>query len=142
MGFPCTPSAKTRVDGFPREVWMNDGGGEVIEAYTIPNMPHGTPLAIGEIEGACGVPGPFLLPVGISSSYHIAKFFGIAARHAASPSMSIPVASTRGPASERILQGEVLDRDEERLSDRKPTSHLHHIGEVINKALKTAGLIR
>jgi poly(hydroxyalkanoate) depolymerase family esterase len=141
-GFSMTPSAKTRVDGFPREVWMNDAGGEVIEAYTIPNMPHGTPLAIGEIEGACGVPGPFLLPVGISSSYHIAKFFGIAARHAASPSMSIPVASTRGPASERILQGEVLDRDEERLSDRKPTSHLHHIGEVINKALKTAGLIR
>ena len=77
-GLPLSPSVKTRVDGFPREVWINGAGDELIEAYTITNMAHGTPLAIGEAEGACGAPGPFLLPVGISSSYHIAKFFGIA----------------------------------------------------------------
>ena len=63
-------------------MWINDAGDELIEAYTIPNMAHGTPLAVGEAEGACGVPGPFLLPVGISSSYHIAKFFGIAVARA------------------------------------------------------------
>ena len=68
---------KTQVD-FPRAVWINEAGDELIEMYTIPNMAHGTPLEIGEAEGACGAPGPFLLPVGISSSYHIAKFFGIA----------------------------------------------------------------
>ena len=76
-GLPLSPSVKTRVDGYPREVWINEAGDELIEAYTITNMAHGTPLAIGEAEGACGAPGPFLLPVGISSSYHIAKFFGI-----------------------------------------------------------------
>ena len=37
----------------------------------------GTPLATGESEGECGAAGPFLLEVGISSSYHIAKFFGL-----------------------------------------------------------------
>src|SRR5690349_18836332 len=72
---PITPSVKTRVDGFPREVWINEAGDELIESYTIDGMAHGTPLASGEVEGACGVPGPFLLQVGISSSYHIAKFF-------------------------------------------------------------------
>ena len=64
MVFRCPPSVKTRVDGFPREVWINEAGDELIEAYTITNMAHGTPLAIGEAEGACGAPGPFLLPVG------------------------------------------------------------------------------
>src|SRR4029079_7344761 len=78
-GLPPASSLKTRVDGFPREVWINGTGDELIEAYTITNMAHGTPLAVGETEGACGAPGPFLLPVGISSSYHIARFFGIAA---------------------------------------------------------------
>ena len=50
----------------------------MIESYTISNMAHGTPLATGKGEGGCGAAGPFLLEVGISSSYHIAKFFGIA----------------------------------------------------------------
>ena len=85
-GLPISPSAKTRVDGFPREVWLNERGDELIESYTIANMAHGTPLAVGEAEGACGAPGPFLLSVGISSSYHIAKFFGIAVARPSSKS--------------------------------------------------------
>jgi poly(hydroxyalkanoate) depolymerase family esterase len=138
------PSAKRRVDGFPREVWTTEDGEELIEAYTIPNMAHGTPLAVDANEGACGVPGPFLLPVGISSSYHIAKFFGIAAvaRSAARLPAEIPAASAGSVSSERILEGEVLDRDEEPISRAKSAAHMHHIGEVINKALRTAGLIR
>jgi len=40
-------------------------------------MAHGTPLATGSSHGHCGVPGAFLLEVGISSSYHIAKFWGL-----------------------------------------------------------------
>ena len=38
---------------------------------------HGTPLATGDSHDRCGVPGAFLLEVGISSSYHIAKFWGL-----------------------------------------------------------------
>ena len=48
----------------------------MIESYTITGMAHGTPLATGTLT-RCGVAGPFLLEVGISSSYHIAKFFGL-----------------------------------------------------------------
>ena len=59
-GLPISATMKTRVDGFPREVWINEAGDELIEAYTITNMAHGTPLAVGEADGACGSPGPFL----------------------------------------------------------------------------------
>ncbi len=62
-----------KVDGYPRKVWSRDGV-DVIECYTITGMAHGTPLA-ADAHG--GTAGPFLLEVGISSSYHIAKFFGL-----------------------------------------------------------------
>ncbi len=142
-GFQLAASVETRVDGFPREVWSNEAGEEIIEAYTIPNMSHGTPLAIGEIEGACGVPGPFLLPVGISSSYHIAKFFGIAAADDAekrSPAKYYRWRAHQLP-TERVLEGEVLGKDEDPVSQQGLTPHFHKIGETINKALRAAGLM-
>lgn len=58
-GLPPSPSLKTRVDGHPREVWLGKAGEELIEAYTIANMAHGTPLATGKGEKVCGVPGRF-----------------------------------------------------------------------------------
>ena len=65
-----------QVDGYPRQVWRRDGV-DVIESYTITGMAHGTPLATGSSDQAYGEAGPFLLEAGISSSYHIAKFFGL-----------------------------------------------------------------
>ncbi|HUL13997.1 MAG TPA: PHB depolymerase family esterase [Methylococcaceae bacterium] len=148
-GLPLSPSVKTRVDGYPREVWINGAGDELIEAYTITNMAHGTPLAIGEAEGACGAPGPFLLPVGISSSYHIAKFFGIAVARAPAERnasvernmVKISSASRHYAAAEPVLEGEVLDKDEP-ISQPEQLPPFPEIGAVINKALRAAGLIR
>jgi feruloyl esterase len=41
-------------------------------------MQHGLPVASMDPDGAGGVAGPFLLDVGASSSYHIARFWGLA----------------------------------------------------------------
>jgi poly(hydroxyalkanoate) depolymerase family esterase len=88
-GLPSRPSFEAVVDGYPRQVWVNETGDEIIESYTIPAMAHGTPLATGKADNQCGAAGPFLLEVGISSSYHIASFFGLA-------SSSPPVETTNG----------------------------------------------
>ena len=143
-GLPLSPSVKTRVDGFPREVWINEAGDELIEAYTINDMAHGTPLATGEAEGACGAPGPFLLPVGISSSYHIAKFFGIAVPRAAAERniVKLSPAPPHFAAGEPVLEGEVLDKDDEPIWKQEPMPPLPDIGAVINKALRAAGLLK
>jgi len=143
-GLPLSSSVTTRVDGFPREVWINEVGDELIEAYTITNMAHGTPLAIGEAEGACGTPGPFLLPVGISSSYHIAKFFGIAAARAPVERniVELSPAPHRIKGAEPVLEGEILDKDDEPIRQQTPTPPLPEIGAIINNALRAAGLIR
>jgi feruloyl esterase len=64
-----------KVDGYVRRVWRRDGA-DVVESYTITGLAHGTPLATTTQDG-CGKAGPFLIEAGISSSYHIAKFFGV-----------------------------------------------------------------
>ena len=95
-GLPVQPSFEAMVNGYPRQVWVNAAGDELIESYTIPSMAHGTPLATGTADDQCGATGPFLLEVGISSSYHIARFFGLAANRRASESSRRPL-RTRVP---------------------------------------------
>jgi poly(hydroxyalkanoate) depolymerase family esterase len=143
-GLPLSSSVTTRIDGFPREVWINETGDELIEAYTITNMAHGTPLAIGEAEGACGAPGPFLLPVGISSSYHIAKFFGVAVTLASIERNTVKLspAPHQIKGAEPVLEGEILDKDDEPIRQQEPTPPLPDIGAIINNALRAAGLIK
>jgi len=153
---PTTSSFRTMVDGYPRQVWVNKAGDEVIESYTITNMTHGTPLATGEAGDECGAAGPFLLEVGISSSYHIAKFFGLTTaspRHIA-PTESEIVTITPRPqhnsrhaeavAQPEVLEGEVLDREFDASSGPIPAQPTFPIdvGAVITKALRAAGLMK
>ena len=44
---PSRPWARTspRVDGYPRQVWIDDAGEEMIKSYSITRMARGTPLA-------------------------------------------------------------------------------------------------
>jgi poly(hydroxyalkanoate) depolymerase family esterase len=73
------PTKTETVDGYPRQVWRDRNGRDIVELYTIPGMAHGAPVAAGTADTHCGIPGAFLLDVGISSSYHIAKFWGLTA---------------------------------------------------------------
>jgi poly(hydroxyalkanoate) depolymerase family esterase len=64
------------VDGFPREVWCDSDGRVVIEHYIIGEMGHGTPISAEGDEGL-GEAGKYMLEVGISSTRHIADFWGL-----------------------------------------------------------------
>ena len=77
---PPAPMAEGTVDGYPRQVWWNSDGETVVESYAITDMAHGTPLGVAESDERYGVPGAFMIEAGISSSYHIAKFFGLTER--------------------------------------------------------------
>jgi hypothetical protein len=74
---PEAPMSGTVVDGHPRQVWWNADGDTMVESYTITDMAHGTPLGHAEDDKRYGRKGAFMLEAGISSSYHIAKFFGL-----------------------------------------------------------------
>jgi poly(hydroxyalkanoate) depolymerase family esterase len=74
---PSSPMSEGTVDGYPRQVWWDSDGETVIECYTITDMAHGTPLGTAENDQRYGMQGAFLIEAGISSSYHIANFFGL-----------------------------------------------------------------
>jgi poly(hydroxyalkanoate) depolymerase family esterase len=74
---PIGPMAESEVDGYPRQVWWNAAGEPMVESFTITDMAHGTPIGLAENDKRYGKQGPYLIDAGISSSYHIAKFFGV-----------------------------------------------------------------
>lgn len=137
---PLGPSYEATVDGYPRAVWVNGSGEELIESYTIPQMVHGTPLATGEAEGRCGTAGPFFLDVGISSSYHIAHFFGLTQDVLSTRQNERRTRIAEGQAAEKpqVLEGEVLPPE----PDLRPPPPRIDIGAIINRALKSAGLMK
>jgi hypothetical protein len=77
---PLAPMSNADVDGYPREVWWNADGETIVESYTITDMAHGTPLGIADNDERYGAEGAFLIEAGISSSHHIASFFGLTER--------------------------------------------------------------
>jgi poly(hydroxyalkanoate) depolymerase family esterase len=152
-GLQAQRSLQTVVDGYPRQVWISEAGDELIESYTIPKMAHGTPLAAGEADNQCGAAGPFLLEVGISSSYHIAKFFGLTGTRRAVETMKnraltvVPgmiqqdsETTARPPEFDDDVLGSEVDMSLD-LPRIPPSSHLD-IGAVITKALTAAGLMK
>ncbi|WP_035659945.1 PHB depolymerase family esterase [Bradyrhizobium sp. STM 3809] len=74
---PLAPMAANDVNGYPHEQWWNADGETIVESFTITNMAHGTPIGVAANDKRYGKAGPFLLEAGISSSYLIAKFFGV-----------------------------------------------------------------
>jgi poly(hydroxyalkanoate) depolymerase family esterase len=74
---PAAPMSIGTVDGYPHQVWWNANGETMVESYTITDMAHGTPLGVGDNDERYGAQGAFLIEAGISSSYHIASFFGL-----------------------------------------------------------------
>jgi feruloyl esterase len=143
-GLPAAPMSEATVDGYPRQIWWNSEGETVIESYTITNMSHGTPLGTAENDERYGAEGTFLIEAGISSSYHIANFFGLTERihqpkPVAEPILAavptrplevVPALTTRAATGRRA---EPRDRPRRRAID---------VSAIINRALTAAGLIK
>lgn len=70
------PSLVEEFDDSIRKLWCNASGRGVIEEYTIEAMGHGTPISAQGKDGL-GEAGKYMLEVGISSTRHIATFWGL-----------------------------------------------------------------
>jgi feruloyl esterase len=77
-GLSGGPSHEQTINGHIRRIWNDASGNAIIEAFSIMDMRHGVPLATGNGDESCGASGPFFLNVGIASTNHIARFWGLA----------------------------------------------------------------
>jgi poly(hydroxyalkanoate) depolymerase family esterase len=156
-GLPETAMSESKVDGYPRQVWWNAEGQTMVESYTISGMAHGTPLGIADNDERYGAEGAFLIEAGISSSYHIAKFFGLtrrvpqskaqaeaiaknvlrmAARERAKPFPAVAPVTLDGPDLSTTLWPRATPQRPD--APAEPRRRLD-VGSVINRALTAAG---
>ena len=126
-GLDPAPTVTESVGGYPRRQWNGRKGEALIEEYVITGMAHGTPLMPGTGEGESGTAGAHMLDVGLSSTDRIAAFFGIAP----------PVAEQR--PQRRTAKPVRLRKPRQPAAGAEPT---HSIQQVIEDALKAAGLMR
>lgn len=133
---PSSPMSEATVDGHLRQIWWNEDEETIVESYTISRMSHGVPLGVGENNEQFGVEGAFQIEVGISSSYHIARFFGLTERVHQSKAKPVPI-SKRPPGIGRKTRPKSGSSGKPPRSARPRT-----IDVVITEALTAAGLIR
>jgi hypothetical protein len=148
---PVAPMSNGMVDGYPHQVWWNADGETIVESYTITDMAHGTPLGVAENDERYGAEGAFLIETGISSSHHIASFFGLTEQ------ISRPRAEeTPKPAAKPIPQpAPASPRTAGIATVLEPLATLRHVpqppqpqrraidvGAVITRALTAAGLMK
>jgi feruloyl esterase len=131
------------VDGYPRKIWRRDGV-DLIESYTIAGMAHGTPL---DTAAHGGEAGPFLLEVGISSSYHIARFFGLTgqAHVTERPQKKEAVRTYLLPDEVEFIPDdrvEVLDATNDKPKVGEALRGAVDVMAIITKALTQAGLMK
>jgi poly(hydroxyalkanoate) depolymerase family esterase len=126
-GLAPTPNRTDKVEGHPRRTWLGPDGAPLIEQYTISGMAHGVPLAGGDAD-SLGAAGAHMLDVGLSSTQHIAQFFGIAPEGA----RAVPPARQRAEAKP-AARPRAQPRPEPAASGPQA---------VIEKALRAAGLMR
>lgn len=140
-GVSAAPALRSQGRGFRREAWRDAAGHEVVESFTIANMAHGTPLSTGgDGQERCGAAGAFLLDVGVSSTHHIARFWGLMdgePRPQVSPRLSTAGSVRRYDESEAERDRPDPGRPE---PDRKVLPI--DVRAVITKALTAAGLLK
>ncbi|MFT4277422.1 MAG: PHB depolymerase family esterase [Rhodopseudomonas sp.] len=147
-----TAAVQNKVDGYPHRAWRNSSGETVVESYSITGMDHGTPLGTGAGEERYGVAGAYLLDVGISSSYHIAQFFGLTGRVHKSRSSAKTAAPRRSVDTSHDAPGDLEPNSRRKKpqisSEGESSAGAHHgkrgldVGAVITRALTAAGLMK
>lgn len=133
------------VDGHQRRVWSDATGREVIEAYAIAGMAHGTPLATTGAAG-CGATGAFMLEAGISSTGRICQFWRLTGENESKVSKSDAEPSSL-ENRDLALATPCIEANGQRLAaiDTAPRmdglNKSRRIREIIERALRSAGLM-
>jgi hypothetical protein len=108
----------------------------------IPNMAHGTPLNSTGAKPKGGQAGPFLLDVGIHSSFYIAQFWEMSKGSPKRDSnVSQSIADLPDPDTAIHLPIELHAHPDSDASWGE-LARAKNVGAIIDKALRSAGLIR
>ncbi len=145
------PAQSEIVDGHRRRVWRDRAGRAVVEAYTIAGLGHGTPIDAGSPDGV-GASGAYILDAGISSTHHIARFWGLTEAAGEGRSTARPAPAERtavltlehaaAPAERTLPPPSPQPRPPEPEPAVRQRSAVSGVQKVIEDALRAAGLMK
>lgn len=143
LGLPSAPDVADRVDGAAHQAWRDAAGQVVLEAFMVPGMGHGTPLNPGaaDLDQSMGTPAPYMLDAGISSTWHMARSWGLLTAAAETRTEAARAQQGAAQAEARPAFADLLGGllPEIKLPAAARTGG---VGGVIEKALRSAGLMK
>jgi len=77
LGIDQIPDSEDSINGQAHKLYKDNNGKTLVETVLIDGMGHGTPIGPGNAGNQCGKAAPFILNVGVCSSFHIIKFWGL-----------------------------------------------------------------
>ncbi|HEV7692502.1 MAG TPA: PHB depolymerase family esterase [Hyphomonadaceae bacterium] len=116
--------------------WRNSSGNVVVEHRRIRGMGHGAPLSTRE-PNSVGVPGPYLLEAGVSSTLEMLKSWGF---EPLPSTPTVPIARPQELETDTTVQTAPFPRPAPNWKASRPGAI--DVGDVINKALRAAGLLK
>jgi poly(hydroxyalkanoate) depolymerase family esterase len=136
-GLNDAPTSIDEVDGAVHRVWTGPDGQTRLEAFIVPGMGHGTPIKTAG-AGASGVAAPFMLDVGISSTWRIGQAWELL------PAIEDAGRERPEPGFQNIPSAVPIKarRPHDRPVEVRVTRAATGVGKVIEDALRAAGLMR
>ena len=77
LGIDQIPDTEGTINGHAHKLYKDSNGRALVETVLIKGMGHGTAIAPGNADDQCGKAAPFILSVGVCSSFYILKFWGL-----------------------------------------------------------------
>lgn len=141
LGLAAAPDTADRVDGAAHQAWRDAAGSVVLEVFMVPGMGHGTPLHPGaaDLDQSLGSPAPYMLDAGISSTWHMARSWGLLTAPAVERTEAARAEGTATagqPGLEGVLNGLLPG------IKLPAAARTGAVGGVIEKALRSAGLMK
>lgn len=141
LGLAAAPDTADRVDGAAHQAWRDAAGSVVLEVFMVPGMGHGTPLHPGaaDLDQSLGSPAPYMLDAGISSTWHMARSWGLLTAPAVERTEAARAegaAAAGQPGLEGVLNGLLPG------IKLPAAARTGAVGGVIEKALRSAGLMK
>lgn len=135
-GLAENPDVSDIVEGHSHRAWSGKDGRLLVEEFIISGMGHGTPLdAAAKVGG--GKPGPHMHDVGLSSTNRLARMWGLNQEAGETATVKKEVVADLPVLRQSPPRAKV---EAERKQAAPGTSG--YVGEVIEKALRAAGLMR
>ncbi|MBC7456627.1 MAG: PHB depolymerase family esterase [Massilia sp.] len=77
LGIDQSADTEDTINGQVHKLYKDNQGKALVETVLITSMGHGTPVDPGSGDKQCGKAAPFILNVGICSSFYIVNFWGL-----------------------------------------------------------------